>query len=139
MNQGRDPARTLARRVRAQAGRTPPPPPVRDAAPPSPPRPEADYDPLDALVARSAAGLKQSVVLEQAIQSAATAEPDQGNAALEATAREALALQSATASPRPALIALRHGLFARVDTFEIVEAAHGAHPVAAEPRRTRAP
>ena len=71
LGQGRDPAQTLARRVRAQAKRTPAPP--RAPEPPGPPPlPNPAYDPLDALVQRSAAGLRQAVVLEQAILTGAT-------------------------------------------------------------------
>jgi hypothetical protein len=140
MNQGRDPARTLAKRVQAQACRSAALPPVREPAPPGPPQPpNPAYDPLDALVARSTAGLRRAVVLENAVLAGAPAQPDPGNRASMAAAQRAPA-QKRTATPsQPALIALRHGLFARVDTFEIVEASHGAHPVAAEPRRTRAP
>ena len=72
LTQGRDPAQTLARRVRAQAKRTPAPP--RAPEPPGPPPlPNPNYDPLDALVQRSASGLRQAVVLEHAIQAGAQA------------------------------------------------------------------
>ena len=134
LTQGRDPAQTLARRVRAQAKRTPAPP--RAPAPPGPPPlPNPGYDPLDALVQRSACGLRQAVVLEQAILTGATRQT--GVAATMAAASKALALKrgAGPAAPRP--IALRHGQLARPVTAVPVEPAPAA--MAAGPRRTRAP
>ena len=99
LSQGRDPAQTLARRVRAQAKRTPAPP--RAPAPPGPPPlPNPNYDPLDALVQRSARGLRQAVVLEQAIQTGATRQT--GVAATMAAARKALALKRGARAGRTA-------------------------------------
>lgn len=130
INQGRDPAQTLAKRVRAQAKRTPAPP--RAPEPPRrPPLPNPNYDPLDALVQRSASGLRQAVVLEQAIQAGAQA----GAAATMAAARKALALKRGVrpkAVPRP--IAPQHGQLPSP-----VEAVLAEPTVAAGPRRTRAP
>ena len=97
--------------------------------------PNPDYDPLDALVQRSASGLRQAVVLEQAILTGATRQT--GVAATMAAARKALALKRAAepAAPRP--IPLRDGLLARAATAVPVEPAPAA--MAAGPRRTRAP
>ena len=92
--------------------------------------------PLDALVQRGASGLRQAVVLEQAIQAGAIHLT--GVAATKAAARKALALKRGmrpTAAPRP--IALRHGPHARAATAVPVEPAPAA--IAAGPRRTRAP
>ena len=69
---GRDPARTLMQRIEAQARRRPPAPVAAAARPRAGPR---SRDPLNAVVARSAAALRGAVVLEHAAQTAAAA-PD---------------------------------------------------------------
>ena len=135
LTQGRDPAETLAKRVRAQAQRTPAPP--RAPEPPRPPPlPNPDYDPLDALVQRSACGLRQAVVLEQAILPGAALQT--GVAATMAAASKALALKRGVrpkAVPHP--IAPRHGQLPSPVTVVPVEPAPAA--MAGGPRRTRGP
>ena len=126
LTQGRDPAQTLARRVRAQAKRTPAPP--RAPAPPGPPPlPNPDYDPLDALVQRSACGLRQAVVLEQAILTGAARQT--GVAATMAAARKALALKrgAAPSLPRRARSRCGMGLLARACHRRAGRARPGRH------------
>jgi hypothetical protein len=133
LGQGRDPALTLARRVRARAKRTPAPAFARAAEPPIPwlafiPGP----DPLDALIQRSAAGLRQAVVLEHAIRASAQTADDE--TPMVAAAGKALALRRVrhTTSPRP--IALRDGMHGSGATAVPVSSS-----IVAGPRRTREP
>ena len=126
--------------MRAQARRAPAPPPARAPEPPGPPPPSnLDYDPLDALVQRSAAGLRRAVVLEQAVLSRAQA-PDTaeatGVAATKAAARKALALRRGATAAQPRPIALRHVLLTSTSAVP-VEPAPAA--ISANPRRTRGP
>jgi hypothetical protein len=115
---GRDPAVTLAEGVlkaqrRALAAAAPPPaPPVA----PRPARPPLGYDPLCAMMYRGAARLRAMVRTEDAIRHAS-----QAATATVTAARAALALRHAS-TPRPRLLPLRHGLFVREDSLELVSA-----------------
>ena len=139
LSQGRDPAKTLARRVRAQAKRTPAPP--RAPEPPGPPPlPNPGYDPLDALVQRSASEPAPG-------RRARAGDPDRCQAVAEATgvaatmaaARKALALERAAKPAEARPIELRHGLWCREGSLELVDLAVEATPAAIQPRRTRGP
>ena len=133
LRQGRNPARTLAERVRARAKQPPRPlPPVAPLAPlgPLPPL-DPDYDPLAVLVRRSEAALRDAVLAEQTVQAMAQA------STAEAATK---ALAGKRAAPRR-LIPLRHGLFRCLDTGELVEpdAATAQATGEDQPRQTRAP
>ena len=101
--------------------------------------PNPNYDPLDALVQRSASGLRQAVVLEHAIQAGAQAAAETGVAATMAAARKALALERAAKPAEARPIELRHGLWCREGSLELVDLAVEATPAAIQPRRTRGP
>jgi hypothetical protein len=124
-------------RVQPQARQTPAPAFARAAEPPAPwlassPGP----DPLDALVQRSAAGLRQAVVLEHAIQAGAQTAAGETTdvAATVAAAGKALALRRVRHTTSPRLIALRHGVHGSGATAVAVSSA-----IAAGPRRIRGP
>ena len=102
--------------------------------------PNPNYDPLDALVQRIASGLRQAVVLEHAIQAGAQAVAEAtGVAATMAAARKALALERATKPAEARPIELRHGLWCREGSLELLDAPVEAVPAAIQPRRTRGP
>jgi hypothetical protein len=108
---------------RALAAPVPPPP-----APPVAPRPARPplgyapgYHPLRAMIHRGAARLRVMVRTEDAIRHAATAAAAAAASATVTAARAALALRRAS-TPKPRLLPLRHGLFVREDSLELVSA-----------------
>ncbi len=84
--------------------------------------------------------LRQAVVLEHAIQAGAQAVAEAtGVAATMAAARKALALERAAKPVEARPIELRHGLWCREGSLELVDLAVEATPAAIQPRRTRGP
>ena len=97
--------------------------------------PDPAYDPLDAMVARSADGLRQAVVLEQAILAGATRQA--GVAATTAAARKALALKRRAEGGARTLVGPRRGPHASLTAATTVDATPAN--LGTLPRRTRGP